>query len=308
MKTLRKTAILMFIYSIGISAYGQTWINPGAQWHFGYGGLATVGFIKVNYTSDTLIMERNCQKLEQLQYIFSFNSITQQWYMLGTRKLAAEFTSLSGDTVFWYKNDTFHVLYNFGAQPGDSWDMGFDTSRFKCSKSIIHVDSVKSVELNGSTFRCLYLTSSYNASWYFQGWVCEKFGNMNGYLFPMENVCDSTIIVEANDIRFACYEDSSFALLNLSGRDCEYFLKLISIPEREDKRIYVSPNPVQDKLLVYTYGANTVSQVTIFDVQGKQMGIYTYSEIDLMEYKSGLYFVKIDFSNGEVIHQKILKH
>ena len=307
MKTLRKISILMLFCSIGMISYGQTWINPGAVWHFNYGGLSTVGFVKVTYTGDTLIDGRNCQRLDPYRYMFTYYSHTKEWRLLSSHYMSAEFTSLSGDTVFWYKNDTFHVLYNFGAQPGDTWDMGFDTNWAQCSKSIIHVDSVKFIELNGNTYRCLYLTSSSNASRYFQGWVCEKFGNMNGYLFPMENVCDSTI-VEWDDIWFACYEDSSFALLNVSGRDCEYLLKLISIPEREDRRIYVSPNPVQDKLLVYSYDANTVRQVTVFDIHGRQMVVYHSSDIDFKEYKSGLYFVKIDFSNGEVIHQKILKH
>ena len=31
------------------------------------------------------------------------------------------YTSVSGDTVFYLKNDQFYVLYNFGANIGDQW-------------------------------------------------------------------------------------------------------------------------------------------------------------------------------------------
>lgn len=78
-------------------------------------------------------------------------------YYFGVNTLEPEFTYLSGDTVFRYKNNKFNILYNFGAQPGDTWDLGIDTNQWLCSKSIIEVDSVKTITINEMPLRCLFV-------------------------------------------------------------------------------------------------------------------------------------------------------
>ena len=222
--------------------------------------------------------------------------------------MITEYTYLSGDTVFYYKNNCFNVLYNFGAQLGDKWDLGIDSNSWKCSKSIIEVDSVKTMVLNNITYRCLHVKPQLNSSVYLKGWIIEKFGSIKGYLFPMENSCDSNIVVDGAEISFSCYKDTTFPLLNLTHLDCEYFFDLINILELQLQEVSVSPNPILDKLFIYADEKNPVSNVTIYDINGRQIGLYHSSVINFEEYHSGLYFLKIELTNGKIINRRILKN
>jgi len=304
---MKKIGTLTLFCSLLITTYGQTWIDKGAEWHFGYGGMQDVGFIKVKYTMDTLIEGRLCQKLEQFQYRFTVNP-SHEWIFLGVLPLKQEYTYLSGDTVFYYKDNRFNVLYNFGAQPGDSWDLGIDTNHWKCSKSIIEVDSVKTIVINNITYRCIHVKPQLNASGYLKGWIIEKFGSFENYLFPIENVCDTNVIFEGVDIKFSCYKDTSFPLLNVTNKNCEYYFQLVSISELHTPEVSVSPNPVLDKLIISFNEKNPVLYVIVYDINGKQLGIYYSSTVNFKEYETGMYCMKIVLTNREIIHRKIIKN
>ena len=83
-----------------------------------------------------------------------------------------EFVYTSGDTVFRLAaNDTFYVLYNFAAKPGESWrtrasilEDGSEEMELR-----ITVDSVSEEIINGYTLKVLY-TSSDNSAISFGGY------------------------------------------------------------------------------------------------------------------------------------------
>jgi len=286
--------------------FSQTWIDAGAEWHYRYYGFSDLGFYKVNYVADTIIDGKVCQKLEQSKYVFSVDQ-NNRWYYFGVNTLEPEFTYLSGDTVFRYKNNKFNILYNFGAQPGDTWDLGIDTNQWLCSKSIIEVDSVKTITINEMPLRCLFVRPHANSSGYFYGWVIEKFGASSGYLFPLENNCDSLLAIELDDINFSCYKDDSFPLINYTDKDCEYYWDLINVPEFTIDKISISPNPIIDKLTVNVSENSAIENIRIFNLQGELKGVYDNSNINICDYQSGLYLLEVRLTDGKTIRKKIIK-
>ena len=304
---MTKYLILILLFPISTLVYGQTWIDKGAEWHFNYNGFMDAGFIKVKYNSDTIIEGKQCQKLEPYRYKFTANQY-QQWFYLGVYPEQPEFTYLSGDTVFWFKNNQFHVLYNFGAQPGDTWDLGIDTNMWLCSSSIVEVDTITTIILNENSYRCVHVRPNVNSSYYLWGWIIERFGSSNGYLFPMENNCDSMIAVEFDEINFSCYKDTSFQLLNITNKDCEYFFDLVNVPELIINEISINPNPVIDYFNIDVQNNYQIENVSVFDMQGGLKCTYYTSKISLKEYKSGLYLIKIVLTNGKIIYKKIIKN
>lgn len=303
---VKRICLFSILFSISTFSFSQTWIDSGAEWHYLYNGFMDAGFYKVNYVGDTTIDGKICQKLEQSKYRFSTDQYNQ-WYYLGVDTLNPEFTYLSGDTVFRYKNNRFNILYNFGAQPGDTWDLGIDTNQWLCSQSVIEVDSISSIVRNGITLRCLFVSPHENSSEYFWGWINEKFGATWGYLFPMENNCDPYLAVEFDQIGFSCYKDDSFPLINYTNVDCEYFWELVNIPALTIDKITISPNPIIDKFTVNISGSSTIENIRIFNLQGELKGDYNNPVININDFQSGLYILEIKLSDGKFLREKIIK-
>ena len=80
----------------------------------------------------------------------------------------------------------------------------------------------------------------------------------------------------------------------------------------KDKKVFsVFPNPAHTKININLTGYAGVSEIKMFDVNGKEVASYRTSEInsvmDISKFTNGVYMVNIITSNGEVLHQKVIK-
>ena len=242
----------------------QVWIEEGAVWHYDYSSLSGGGFIKITYEKDTLVDGINCQKLEPVKYNFTVDQF-QNIIFLVTTDLTTQYTYSSGDTVFYYSENQFHILYDFGAQPGDTWNLGVDTNMMYCSESITHVDSVGTMMINGQSYRWISLSSLGSSSVSLNGKIIERFGAIDGYLFPVEQNCDSSIIVDFDGITFTCFEDNSFQLYNATSYDCEHLLSISDIEKSlSNHKLY--PNPTDGILSIST--GTVIKKIEIFNIAG----------------------------------------
>jgi hypothetical protein len=171
--------ILLFFVSI---VKGQVWIDHSATWHYEWSGIATGGFVKIKYTKDTVIFNKFCQKLVPIWYTFYCDQ-NQIVRLFRIDTLNSEYTTVSGDTVFYLLNNHFYILYNFGAQPGDTWDLGVDTNASLCTHSIVIVDSIGTVEINNHNYRWIFVRPMINSSVSIGGKIVERFGAISGGLF-----------------------------------------------------------------------------------------------------------------------------
>jgi hypothetical protein len=300
--TTMKTSTLILFLLITFNLQSQVWIDHGATWHYNYSEIGGGGFIKITYTEDTLISGQQCQKLISVKYRFSLDQYSNIVF-LGTINLPTEYTFASGDTVFYYKNNQFYTLYNFGAQPGDSWNLGIDTNQFQCSQSYAHVDSIGTINLNGHSFRWLSLSNTNNSSVGLFGKIVERFGAYQSYLFPVENNCDSTIVVEFDWISFSCFEDTTFSLYNISANDCEYLLSINSNIQESNPLIY--PNPTSGIIKV---NCNNINSIEVYNSLGnKVVENKSHNTIDLSFQTNGIYLIKVLTDSG-VINKIIIKN
>jgi hypothetical protein len=79
-----------------------------------------------------------------------------------------------------------------------------------------------------------------------------------------------------------------------------------------DKKIVsVFPNPAHTKIYINLTGYAGVSEIRLYDVNGKQVSTYRTadinSELDISKFASGVYMLNIITSNGEILHQKVIK-
>lgn len=301
---MKKTLLILFL-SISSMAHSQVWISKGATWHYDWSGIGFGGFEKIIYTKDTLINNHLCNELVSINFEFTYNE-KNELVSLGSDTLKSYYTYVHGDTVFYLVNDKFDVLYNFGAKPGDTWNLGVDTNGFKCSNSVVKVDSIGNIVINEKSYRWIWLSTLDNSSVGLNGKIIERFGAMGDFLFPTDRNCDKNIIVDFNLYSFSCFQDDNFPLFNVTGKDCEYLLK-VGIPEiKETYKLY--PIPTKNKLYI-SENINNELFIRIFTTNGKV--VYScrtrLNEIDLSSIANGVYFIRIDEKNKKSIVKKIVK-
>jgi hypothetical protein len=79
-------------------------------------------------------------------------------------------------------------------------------------------------------------------------------------------------------------------------------------PSFLSKEVYVYPNPVQTELHISNTSELDINEVVITDTNGRML-LKTKSEnIDFSQFSNGIYFIKINFADGNIYTKKILKN
>lgn len=302
---MKKIAILLIVL-ISFTVQGQIWIDEGATWHYDWSGLLP-GLDKIEYVGDTIIQDKTCQKLQISRYMFapigSGGEVINSW-------ISYKYTYSNGDTVFNLINDDFHVLYNFGAQVGDIWELGVDTNELYCGPSSVEVTATGSTEINGQNCEWIQVTTLPNSSVGIDGRIYKRFGVTSDYLFPTLRNCDPSMIIEFYDFNFTCFEDNSFPLYNVTDKDCDYLFYVGDAEiESAEKMVTVFPNPASDNLFVNIEGANrTLKNLIVTDMQGRLLKNVCQNNVDIADLPKGLYFIHVSFDNDSKIVKRFIKN
>jgi hypothetical protein len=322
---MKKIYFILFVILLHGNAIGQVWIDSGAVWHYDFKGLGFWGFQKYEYTKDTLIQNHNCQKINDEIYVFEKNQF-HNTVLLSHRYYPAQFTYVSGDTVFYFTNDEFFVLYNFGASIGDKWiisttnPFGFcdDTSR-------IEVIDTGKMMINSVNYRYIKVQPTSNSPIGLKGTYVERFGNIDTsfyvnstflafqYLFPGPFHCDSlTGIWDYNYFKLKCFEDNSFTLYDPSAQDCEYDLTHLGINKTQGINLEkISPNPFTTSTQITLDKTYHNISLSVYDIQGKLMLQKQYADCDQIQLNrnglgNGMYFLKLRLDDRWVETGKIV--
>ncbi|XOV67233.1 MAG: hypothetical protein ACFHU9_16580 [Fluviicola sp.] len=230
-----KTILLLLGLSISTFSQAQVWANPGAIWHYDF-GLFWGGLYTIEYVGDTTILGYDAQRMHALrQTIYPQQNGTT---VIGETYTHDYFTRHSGDSVFWYSENQFFLLYDFGAAPGDTWTIQQTSNPdFMCdSNAIVEVVDTGSVQINGMNLRYIdmrYVQGGLGMS----GRAVERIGMVDPYnpeisfLFPRGQNCDSTIVVDFWLYNLRCYEDDNFAVYNRTSQTCDYPVATASLSE-----------------------------------------------------------------------------
>ena len=303
MKTILTSALFSFFCFI---TFSQVWIDQEAIWHYDFDAIGGFqGYSKYEYTGDDLIQGHDCQIIESNQHqVYPGPNGT---YYHTDVEMETNFTYTNGDTVFWLVEDEFLVLYNFGAQPGDTWVVGQADASLECLDATVLVDSIGTVTLNGENLRWIAFHTLEYSSYLYSGKAVERFGlfEMSYYsphaLFPVKTDCTEGTVIDFSFNQFTCYEDVSFNLLNTTSQDCEYKATL-SIQDLNSDKTGISYHINQiDKTL--QLDAKELSNTTICHivnsmgqivVDKKNLFKTSNSEsINVSKLNPGIYFLQI---------------
>ncbi|HAW53234.1 MAG TPA: hypothetical protein DCX54_13050 [Flavobacteriales bacterium] len=295
---------IILINCAPLNAQNKIWGEAGARWRYNVTSLSGPSVYEMSKIRDTVIQGKNCEVFRTIEHAFD-NGPPPDWKLLygGSYINEEHITYTSGDTVFSVGLD-FHILYNFSAGIGDTWDLGYDSIFLgnPCSPSVVKVIDTGHTVINGSSLKYLQITNaSSNPAFSLGGMIYEKIGSI-GYAFPTMASCLN--LFEPPDINFKCYKDDFLSLYSLPGGiaemwldDCEVNYWLGENERANASKIQVFPNPANDNL--YVQFPNLIRQVSveIYNAQGQleaqQFIDSPVSKVSIKQLNPGLYVLKI---------------
>ncbi len=302
------TILLAINLLILTNLQGQNWVNNDAEWHYDFYGMG-YGFYKLTLGNDTLIQNKICQKFLIKKYLF-WPQPGGVYTLGGITDITPESTYASGDTVFYFENNNFFVLYNFNANIGDEWVIsdekvvgwqGYD------SLSKVKVIDTGSVSINGNIKKRIQLQTIFGSPFGMDGWVVKDMGSTNNYLFPTARNSDSTMF-DFELITFKCFQDSLLGLFNPSGIECEYLLNHLGLNESEPVSVFIYPNPT-NRFVWSEWDKAESFHIYVFNELGEKLVDQSTNEIRtklcLDNYPKGIYLLKV-VSMEKTITKKII--
>ncbi|MFA6950453.1 MAG: T9SS type A sorting domain-containing protein [Lentimicrobiaceae bacterium] len=304
------------IFNFSVASAQTTWCPEGAIWHYGNIPINTAGYLKIENMGDTIILGIDCKKLKKTLYGYDY--ITHEF---STEIVGFEYTYSDEDKVFIFRGGQFYTLYDFSAQPGNSWIVP-STKYYDSCDTIgrVRVDSIGNMTINNTILR--YICVSPDASAPNWGWsaakIVERIGPVKtydkssyDYLFPVKlDYCGMQIDEEIEGGFFRCYSDNtSFQYYSNIVPTCDYIATGLDEPNSQ-KILIVSPNPFNSYVNIQINKSIQEGDIYIYNTAGqlvKQTTIQKpFMQLDLINLNKGVYLLTIRI-NQQTLHLKLIK-
>ena len=291
--------ILILFSPIFLTAQNK-WFPIGAEWYYNLPYSESVNYVRFESIKDTLIIGKNCRQIK-----VTGNAFSGVFY---------EYIYQNSDSVFYYNNNEFSLLYNMSAQKGDTIKVHKQT--FKPSNSFFYHDSIKnfeyviiktdSVNISNKWLRRQQIRKTKDSQWGFENgssssFIIDRIGNLQ-YLFGS----DMLIYPEQTESLCRWYNDSEINFKSeFWSNECDFILNK-ELLYSENTNIY--PTVISTYLNVYS---KEYSYVIIYNSIGEQVfsaiNNNDFLKINMVNFRNGIYFIKLQESNGKCFNQTIIK-
>lgn len=288
-----KNFLLALFISFSVSSFAQSWAAPGATWYYDLTIYAMpfpqYGYERIQNIGDTIIGTHQYNKLQ----IFRswYNAQAQQTTNYTLPQL--EFTRADSGVVYYYRDSAEYVLYNFNAQPGETWVLRNEFDWTTCDTASVVVDSIATTIINGDTLRVLRTSPvSFNGITFMYPRIIEKIGSLANLLPYTLCVTD---IPQGYNLR--CYSDSTgwtyhnpnwtYACDDLLGvQDIQQQQSFTVYQDMQSQTLTLSGTQIQSGSLIQIYDSRGLlvqqmnsqnSGSTVLNVAGLPSGIYYVS-------------------------------
>ena len=119
-----------------------------------------------------------------------------------------------------------------------------------------------------------------------------------------------TIIIKPTAVNFGLWNDL------ISTNTIYYLIEYDGVLSTSDieikSNVKVYPNPFKDELTIENGGASAITEISVFNLAGQKIQSFVQTDIinnkiDLSNLASGMYFLNVQFENGQTITEKISK-
>jgi len=306
--------LLLLIVTSSTISFSQNWCPQGAIWTYNFYSMSSFGYEKVAYEKDTLLNFQPCKKLnvKRVTPIYPFGTGFPPTG-IDTINLPAIFTYSESDTVFFFYKQSFHPIYFFNAQIGDTLKvvnfLGVDV----CDTIIQQVvDSSGTMQINNETLR-FYIARHINITSQFlypeSITVIEKIGAVDNYILP-----HFTCVTDDEEHTLRCYQDDNFSLYQTNSlTDCDYIYTGVSdILGSNNLSVKVFPNPSTSKLIIRSL-QDKIGVISFLNLHGQSQNVELISksakeyQFDMRALSTGIYLIKVEMDNGQYLTRRIVK-
>ena len=283
---------------------GNTDFYPllGTEWYFEIqnpNGSITYQYLE--YTSDTTTNSHRAKVIVRTNKIYDKDPITVRTH---------EYIFEEDNVVYWWNKELqqFTVLYDFGADVGDEWEIKVGNESL-----VMHVDAIDSIEYEGVRYRTLRVS---DVNDYFSGDIVCGIGHLTSF-FP-ERLMSPKSEYRVEGLRCFWHEDQ--LVFKLGDKDCDEVYQSYhnEVPENSltpDLIFTLSPNPVTNGILMVSipHSAFRVPHYTISSLMGQPLLSGTISDegrrhdmtslqtIDVSSLSPGVYFITLGDSTKKFI-------
>jgi len=299
---MKKIILLIFVIA-AFNSSAQTWAPTGATWYYSQTHYfsSLVDYYRIESIGDTTINGISCRILQKNTTTCDIRPIKEFMYDINNR-------------VYFWDNDlqNFQMLYNFDAQPGDSWNIELGLSISDRDTMHVTVDSIAIETINGFNKKILFLTCySYSGWWNAAGGgpfkVIEGIGCTAKMFYWDFGACDGNW---AGPIR--CYEDGVIGVVDFDTNlscDTIYYTGIEEYSSEFNFTIF--PNPIESEMFVQqTRDKFFPSTFKLINLVGENVLSGELNDeknrIDLSAISSGTYFIRIN-SKDKTFFKKIIK-
>jgi len=278
---MKQALLPILLFLTILQNYAQDFAPIGAIWHYTQSTInpELTSFKTIESVSDTTINGIKCRKLiEKERYM----DVTNLYY---------HYMYSKNDSVFFFKDSDFHLLYDFGANKGDTIVLDYFKTYDNKPLTMI-IDSVGTVLVNSRERKVQYVTCGDGMVIEFGQQVIQGIGNTN-FMFPFLEFSINGPL--------RCYQDRNTALFlnpfypynDWNRIDCEQIITEIKEAKIENAiRIY--PNPTDNDISILNIDRHT--EYKILDNMGKIIKKGLISEtnkIDIKDFAKGIYFIEL---------------
>ena len=291
---MKKPLFLLILISITLQSYTQEFAQIGSIWHYTQSTINpdVTSFKTIESISDTTINGIQCKIMVEVErYLDTLN--VSYYYMYS-----------ENDSVFFFADNDFHLLYDFGANSGDTIILNYFETGYGTPLQMI-IDSTGTIMVSGQERKIQYITCGDGFVIEFGHHVIDGIGNTY-FMFP---TYDGTM-----NGPLRCFQDDSTDIFlnpfhwgyGWNHQDCEEIIT--GIEETENIEILsVFPNPTKSSISIKNIDRETAYK--IFNINGKEIkqGVISESnEISIRELSKGIYFIKLENENILTV-KKIIK-
>ncbi len=246
----------------------------------------SITYQHLEYAADTTINHKNVTVIIRTNTLYDKGEHTET-----TREYIYE-ERLRGNKVYWWNKDLqeFTVLYDFGAQEGDSWVIKVGTASLT-----MHVDAVEQYEYEGRVFRMLQVSDDQG---FFSGTIVCGIGHLSSF-FP-ERLMNRSKNYRVEGMR--CYWREGELFFKYGNRDCnevyEEWHNGIEEdgPSSDSEPFTIYPNPTNSVLTIH-HSSSIIhhSEFRITNLMGQTVLTGSLNsetqQIDVSVLPEGLYFI-----------------
>ncbi len=298
-----------FCYS---NVFPMTWAPIGAKWHYTKPGTETDAFVSLTSVKDTVIQEKNVRVFEVM--------------LNGSEFVSREYIHQNHDSIFYFNvySNTFHLLYNFAADVGDTIIVhdkkfrptpGFFSYYDSIQNFSYKLSAIDSLLIDGHWLRRQKIVGLNNDEWGFfnkvsdESYFLDRIGSLT-YFFGTLNIS----YPEQSPVIIRCYKDSQISYYNpLWAHDCDFYSGISG--KYVDNKVLIFPNPATSMVKIeFDNHEMEMHSLKLFNQNGQEIHLNDsqvntgFFEINLDRLPGGLYLYQVrNLINGKISSGSFIK-